>query len=100
MSAEPRGRQTRLESNKGSGGALNGFTELERVVDDAEVASMEPSQFSNARLTLRATKAFSPEFANLLDEIDQMGEYSRQLIPDLIETMKRSVYIPSIPLFA
>lgn len=61
---------------------------------------MEPLhiEMANVRLRLHATKAFSPELAHLLDEIDEMGEYSRQLIPDLIETMKRGVYVPTTPL--
>lgn len=61
---------------------------------------MEPTpiQISNIRLRLRAIKAFSSELAHLLDEIDEMGEFSRQLIPDLIGTMKRGVYVPTFPL--
>jgi len=61
---------------------------------------MEPTsiQISDIRLRLRAIKAFSPELACLLDEIDDIGEFSRQLIPDLIGTMKRGVDVPTIPL--
>jgi hypothetical protein len=61
---------------------------------------MEPThvQISYIRLRLHAIKAFSSELVNLLDEIDEMGEFSRQLIPDLIGAMRRGVYFPPTPL--
>jgi V8-like Glu-specific endopeptidase len=61
---------------------------------------MEPTpiQISDVRLRLRAIRAFSSKLADLMNEIDEMGQYSQQLIPDLIRAMKRGVYIPSIPL--
>jgi hypothetical protein len=61
---------------------------------------MEPTpiQISNVRLRLRAIRAFSRELTELLDEIDEMGEYSQQLVPDLMEAMKGAVYFPAIPL--
>lgn len=61
---------------------------------------MEPTpiQISNVRLRLRATRAFSRELTELLDEIDEMGEYSRQFVPDLVGAIKRGVYFPTIPL--
>lgn len=61
---------------------------------------MEPTpiQISDIRLRLRAIKAFSSELIKLLEEIDEMGEFSRQLIPDLIGAMGRGVYFPPTPL--
>jgi hypothetical protein len=55
-------------------------------------------QISDIRLRLRAIKAFSPELIELLHEIDELGESSRQLIPDLIGAMGRGVYFPPTPL--
>ncbi|HEY0764054.1 MAG TPA: adenylate/guanylate cyclase domain-containing protein [Pyrinomonadaceae bacterium] len=57
-----------------------------------------PIQISSAQERLRRTKAFSPALLQLLIEIDEMGEHSKRLIPELVETIKRGVYVPSSPL--
>src|SRR6185369_1484590 len=61
---------------------------------------MEPSsiQLADVRLRLRSTKAYSLDLANLLDEIKELREYSKPLIPDLIQAINRGVYLPSTPL--
>src|SRR3989442_13665851 len=64
---------------------------------------MQPSplEISNLRLRLRNLRDGASQFQELseiLDGIAELGQHSGQLIPDLIATMKRGIYIPRIPL--
>ncbi len=62
---------------------------------------MEPSplEISNLRLRLRGLRdsaSQSQELSAILDEITQMGSHAEPLVPDLIGTMKRGVYMPTV----